>query len=176
MVRASSRPRLAADARLQLISESRREDPSGGGVTRRFWSGPAASTIVAQARRAVMEFAVDRVSSARLIDISLCVSEAVSNAVVHAFEDGRAQRTITISAAVGPDALTVVITDDGTGFQVRSDNAGRGLGLRLIATLSDSLSVARASLGGTEVSISFDLDQESPQRATSGCNAGAART
>jgi hypothetical protein len=54
----------------------------------------------------------------------LCVAEAVSNAVVHAFDESDRRGTITVSATVGPVAVIVVIADHGKEFQVRSDSLG----------------------------------------------------
>ena len=147
-----------AGAGLRLTSASRREHSSGIVLIRKLWTGPAVATIVAEARYVVTGFAAGWVPEARLADIKTCVSEAVANAVVHAYDDGRPAGTISISAAAGPDSLTIVVTDDGVGFKARTDSPGLGLGLPLIGTLSDSLSVARAARGGTEVSIRFDLE------------------
>jgi anti-sigma regulatory factor (Ser/Thr protein kinase) len=159
MVDVRTEPHGEADVRLRLTNGRRRDPAPGRVLSQRTWSGPAVAPIVEQARRAVTEFAATGVSSARLGDFRICVSEAVSNVVVHAFDEGGPRGTITISATVGPDAVIVVITDDGKGFQIRNDSPGLGLGLRLIGTLADSLSVARAARGGTEVSIRFDSDQ-----------------
>ena len=156
---ARTQPRREADARLRLTSESRRAHAREPVLTHKIWSGPAVASIVAQARRAVTEFAAGDVSSARLGDLRICVSEAVSNAVVHAFDKAGSPGMITIRATLGPDAVIVVITDHGKGFEIRRDSAGLGLGLRLIGTLADSWSVARAARGGTEVSIRFDSGQ-----------------
>ena len=152
MVDARTELRREVDARLRLTSESRR----GPALTHRAWAGPAVAPIVAQARRLLTEFVAGSVSSDRLGDLRICVSEAVSNAVVHAFDEAGPRGTITISATLGPDAVLIVIADDGNGFQISSDRPGLGVGLRLIGTLADSLSVTRGAQGGTEVSIRFD--------------------
>jgi anti-sigma regulatory factor (Ser/Thr protein kinase) len=140
-----------------MISASRREDLPGIVRTRGFWSGPARPVIVAHARQAVAAFAAAGLSEARSDDLRICVSEAVTNAVVHAFRDGQLDGTITISAEFGRDALTVTVADDGVGFRPRSDSPGVGLGLPTISALADSLTVVTRPRGGTEVSIAFHL-------------------
>jgi anti-sigma regulatory factor (Ser/Thr protein kinase) len=150
---------IAPTGRLDPGRETCRQDLAAGVRTRVCWAGPAIPAIVAQARRAVGEFAFAGVSSARRADIRLCVSEAVSNAVLHAFDGAGPHGTVTISAEVGVDALDIVVVDGGKGVQPGSDNAGLGLGRPLIAALADWSSVARGERGGTEVAMRFVLDQ-----------------
>ena len=141
-----------------MISESIREDLSGVVRTRAFWSGPATPMIVPQAHRAVAEFATaGGVSGVRLVDIRTCVSEAVTNSVLHAFRDGRTDGMIMVSAQFIREALLVTVADDGIGFLPRSDSRGLGLGLAIIHMLSDAMTIADRARGGTEVSIAFNL-------------------
>ena len=150
-----SAPTLGAS--LQLRSESRREQAAGLIVARRFWSGPSDPAIITQARHAVAEFVSGHVSAARLDDIRLCVSEAVTNAVAHGFAEGRVSGLVTVSASFERGALVIVITDDGQGLKPDSANAGLGLGLPLIAALADDSSVANATSKGTQVSMRFSV-------------------
>ena len=128
-----------------------------------FWSGPAVPETVRQARNAVTDVAAaGGVSGIRLDDVRTCVSEGVTNAIMHAFGDDPSTGTITVCAGFSLDALTIVITDDGRGFLPRDDSPGLGLGLGLIATVSDAMSVANAPGGGTELSIRFNLADAAP--------------
>jgi serine/threonine-protein kinase RsbW/stage II sporulation protein AB (anti-sigma F factor) len=122
------------------------------------WSGPAAPATVGQARHAVAELAAARgISGNRLDDLRMCVSEAVSNAVLHAFGDGRPDGIISISVEFSRDALTLVIRDNGNGLHKRRDSPGLGLGLPIIGALSDAMAIVTAVDGGTELSITFTL-------------------
>lgn len=150
--------RTSDAAGLRLTSETRMERSSGHVRTRAFWSGPAAPALVGQTRHAVAGVAAGGgVTGARLDDIRICVSEAVSNAVMHAFRGDQATGTISVSAQLSPEAFTVVVKDDGIGFAPRSDSPGLGMGLAMIATLADTMSITTAAGGGTEVMVTFDL-------------------
>jgi anti-sigma regulatory factor (Ser/Thr protein kinase) len=94
---------------------------------------PAARESVPAARLAVRNFAggleVD------LHGIELAVSEAVSNAVVHAYGDG-GPGAIELSATASPYELTVVVRDHGTGIAAGGGTPGSGFGLAIIRRLA----------------------------------------
>jgi serine/threonine-protein kinase RsbW len=75
-----------------------------------------------------------------LEDLRLAISEAVTNAVVHAFRDQARPGTVTVSLAVeAGESAEVTIRDDGMGLSRRDDSPGLGLGLGLIARLADQV-------------------------------------
>ena len=89
-------------------------------------------------------------------DIALAVSEALTNAVLHAFVRQPAG-TMTLLAEAAFDALLVRITDDGSGMRSRVDSPGMGLGLNLIGQLTSSAELLPGPRGtGTEVRLRFD--------------------
>ncbi len=108
------------------------------------------------ARRAVVEFAERADASEELIEsVRLVVSEAVTNAVVHAYhEDGG---EVHVAAALASDELWVLIGDDGHGLEVGSRRPGLGMGLALIASECDQFSVVKRSSTGTELRMRFRL-------------------
>jgi anti-sigma regulatory factor (Ser/Thr protein kinase) len=111
---------------------------------------------VARARSAVARFAAEAgVSRRQLDDIRLATSEAVTNAVVHAY--GTQPGSVHLTAAIVDDELWVLIADDGFGLQPRSDRPGLGLGLGLIAQVSDDLAIVPRSSGGIELRMRFSL-------------------
>jgi len=120
-------------------------------------SCPAVAASVGWARKAVAQFAlVAGVHGQRLEEVRLAVSEAVTNAVVYAYDGSPGK--IHVIAAVVSDELWIVIADDGNGMRARpSETRGLGLGLGLIARLSDSLTILTRSSGGVEVRMRFDL-------------------
>ena len=65
----------------------------------------------------------------------LAVSEALTNAVIHAYPDRAGG--IQVRRGLGPTSSSVEITDDGLGLQADTDTPGLGVGLGLIAQLSD---------------------------------------
>ena len=92
----------------------------------------------------------------RLDEIRLAVSEALSNAVLHAYRNGEVGR-LHVTAAVASDELWVLIGDDGRGLHAWNDSQGLGIGLSLISGLSDDFAVVTRASGGTEVQMRFDL-------------------
>jgi serine/threonine-protein kinase RsbW len=92
----------------------------------------------------------------RLEEIRLAVSEALTNAVVHAYRDGEPGR-LHVTAAVAAGELWVLIGDDGRGLHAWNDSRGLGIGLSLISGLSDDFAIVTRASGGTEVQMRFDL-------------------
>ena len=89
-------------------------------------------------------------------DIALAVSEALTNAVVHAFVRQPAG-TMGLLAEAAADVLLIRITDDGSGMTSRADSPGMGIGLHLIAQLTSSVEFRPGPRGrGTELRLRFD--------------------
>jgi serine/threonine-protein kinase RsbW/stage II sporulation protein AB (anti-sigma F factor) len=64
-----------------------------------------------------------------------------------------------VAASVDGDALRVTVRDEGMGIVPRPDSPGLGLGLPLIATLTESLELGKAPDDRTEVTMVFRLEQ-----------------
>ena len=121
---------------------------------------PARAENVAVVRHAFGGFAeVLSVDEQTLADIKLAVTEACTNVVIHAYEDGE-HGMLEVDATIDDDRLTVVIRDRGRGIVPRPDSPGLGLGLPLIATLAESLELGTDDLDHTEVRMTFRLDEE----------------
>src|SRR3954447_12676059 len=90
-----------------------------------------------------------------LSDVKLAVTEACTNVVVHAY-DG-ADGPMQVAADISPEMLAVVVRDEGRGIVPRPDSPGLGLGLPLIATLTESLELGKDADERTEVRMSFRL-------------------
>jgi anti-sigma regulatory factor (Ser/Thr protein kinase) len=88
--------------------------------------------------------------------VALAVSEAVTNAVVHAYVDAPEPGEIEVVAQrTGEDRLEIFVCDDGRGMLPRPDSPGVGLGLPLVATLAESFEVQARTGGGTQVRMAF---------------------
>jgi anti-sigma regulatory factor (Ser/Thr protein kinase) len=111
---------------------------------------------VALARAELARFASRAGAPDRLVDgIRLAVSEAVTNAVRHAYpaEPGE----VRVCARVGDQGLEVVVSDDGCGVHSETNDSGLGLGLALIYEVSDQMTLAPRANGGTDVRMRFSL-------------------
>jgi anti-sigma regulatory factor (Ser/Thr protein kinase) len=104
------------------------------------------------------------VTEQTLSDIKLAVTEACTNVVVHAYEDGE-EGPLDVAATLVDARLIVVVRDRGRGIVPRPDSPGLGLGLPLIATLAESLELGTSADDETEVRMTFRLDEPRVRRA-----------
>jgi serine/threonine-protein kinase RsbW len=113
------------------------------------------------ARHAIGGFAdVLEVPDQTLADVKLAVTEACTNVVVHAYPGG--DGTMGLLATISEDVLRVVVVDQGRGMLPRPDSPGLGLGLPLIATLTESLELGTGEDEQTEVRMTFRLSDIGP--------------
>ena len=123
------------------------------------WTFSAADpNTPAHAREAVRRFAVEHGADAdTLAAIELCVSEAVSNAVVHAYRKLGRCGPVEVEARRPDGYLCVSVRDRGSGMRRRDDSPGLGLGLPLISQAAQGLDVRTAPASGTELLMRFEL-------------------
>jgi serine/threonine-protein kinase RsbW len=91
-----------------------------------------------------------------LSDMKMAVTEACTNVVVHAYDDEAGELEVAMLA--GDDDLTIVVRDHGSGIQpkpARTEPPALGLGLPLIAALSDAFELRGTAGQGTEVRMTF---------------------
>jgi serine/threonine-protein kinase RsbW/stage II sporulation protein AB (anti-sigma F factor) len=119
---------------------------------------PAVAASVAEARNAVSAFAeAAGASGDALAAVTLAVSEAVTNAVLHAYLDREEPGPVEVRARCEADIVVVEVADEGRGMLPRTDSPGLGLGLPLIAQMTASLEVHDREGGGTEIRMAFAL-------------------
>ena len=120
---------------------------------------PARAENVAVVRHAIggLGEALD-LDDQTLSDVKLAVTEACTNAVVHAYPDG--EGPLEVAAYVREERLTLVVRDEGRGIVPRTDSPGLGLGLPLIATLAEALELGTDGEQRTEVRMTFRLGNE----------------
>jgi len=111
---------------------------------------------VAKARHAVLD--IVRGTGAPEQEVALAVSEAVGNAVVHAFRFGKTG-TVRISARRDDSVLVVTVADNGVGMIPDVDNPGLGVGTSLISRLSEEATF-ESSEDGTTVTMRFQVKEE----------------
>lgn len=122
------------------------------------WKVPATAEQIAVLRTEVTEYA-QRVGvvDGRLGDVRLAVSEAVTNAVLHAYRD-RDPGQIRVDARLIDDgSLRIVVEDDGFGPLPRPDSPGLGLGLPTIASVADAVELSAGKAAGAKLSMLFAL-------------------
>lgn len=115
---------------------------------------PAVVGSVHEARHAVADFCVRHALELDHEGIAIAVSEAVGNAVTHAYSDG-AVGAVRVFADLEPAALLIVISDDGRGMTPRTDSTGMGVGLVVIGRVATSLEIDDDSTG-TRLTMRFD--------------------
>jgi len=94
-------------------------------------------------------------SAPRIADLKTVVSEACNNVVLHAYEGEPGPLEVIAEPRSGE--LEVQISDRGKGFRPRAneDDPSLGLGLPLIAALSDSFEISGGAGHGSRTTIRF---------------------
>ena len=125
---------------------------------------PACGKNESFARNVIAGFAVDcSPTLSEIGDIKTAVSEAVTNAVVHAYDGENPDHLIEIAADIDDDGLlTVSVKDFGKGiedveeakqpfFTTAPDEERSGMGFTIIETFMDEMSVESTPGKGTTV-------------------------
>lgn len=120
---------------------------------------PARSDNVAVVRQAVAGLGdALGMDGGRIADLKTVVTEACTNVVLHAYENGAGPLEVLASPA--EDHLDITVRDQGVGFRpfpTEHKEASLGLGLPLIAALSDGFEVSGGARRGTEVRMRLAL-------------------
>lgn len=123
---------------------------------------PARAENVALVRQVLSGMAdVLPVEPTLLADMKTAVTEACNNVVLHAYPDDGG--TLEVQANPDSERVTVVVRDHGEGMQPKSvepDEPSLGLGLPLIAALSDRFEISGGMGLGIEVRMMFRVDAE----------------
>jgi serine/threonine-protein kinase RsbW len=123
------------------------------------WFGPAEVATIGEMRHSVALYAASTgISELMLRDVNICVSEAVTNAVLHAYRDGRAG-VVSVGAETSAHEFVLTVSDDGVGFGARPDSPGLGLGLPTMQAAANSMSIEPQPSGGTRVRMIFALGE-----------------
>jgi serine/threonine-protein kinase RsbW/stage II sporulation protein AB (anti-sigma F factor) len=114
--------------------------PPGVGAMRR--------ELAAFAQRAGMD-------EAGIGSVRLAVSEAATNAVVHAYREDDGE--LSVEAFIDARELVVIVRDTGLGLAPRPDSPGLGLGMPLMASVTKRFQVVSDGRSGTEIHMAFAL-------------------
>lgn len=120
---------------------------------------PARPESIAALRHAVVDFAGSSGASDRQReDIALAVSEAVTNAVIHAYAGDAIPGDVAVQAWMQDRSLEVVVCDEGIGMVPRTDSPGLGLGLPLIGQVTQQIGIGGTeTLSGVRLHMSFAI-------------------
>lgn len=122
---------------------------------------PEGVAVVRQALAGIAD-ALD-FDAAVLADMKMAVSEACTNVVVHAYDD--ADGVLEVDMTADEVGLMIEVRDRGIGIRPQVNHArdvpALGLGLPLIAALSDSFELHGNAGRGTEVRMSFTYTRDS---------------
>jgi anti-sigma regulatory factor (Ser/Thr protein kinase) len=127
-------------------------------VTSARWSFEATPRAPGEGRQAIGELAASAGATARTLgSIAVCVSEAITNVVVHAYRYDDRPGHVELEAEVEGDSLRVRVRDQGHGLVPRLDSPGLGLGLPLISQMAATSEIVSPEHGGTEIIMRFNL-------------------
>jgi serine/threonine-protein kinase RsbW/stage II sporulation protein AB (anti-sigma F factor) len=110
-------------------------------------------TSIGEVRREVVSFA-ERHMLGEPGDVALAITEAATNAVLHAYRGG-SSGSMRVVACARSDGLVVVVRDYGCGMQPNPDSPGLGLGLSVIGAVAHEVNIERPDDGGTRIRIHF---------------------
>jgi serine/threonine-protein kinase RsbW len=119
---------------------------------------PAKPEYITLGRLALTAIAgVRPVSDETLHDLKLALTEACTNSVRHAYENGR-EGNVEIVYELQPDRLVIEVGDEGAGFEPLDDSNGDegeleegGLGIEIIRALADEVEIGPREEGGSRL-------------------------
>lgn len=87
-------------------------------------------------------------------DILIAVGEACANVVLHAYADAPAG-VLDVRGGTEDGHVVIVIRDTGPGIVPRPQSSGLGMGLPLMAALTERMETGHADDGAHEVRLTF---------------------
>ena len=121
-----------------------------------YWKAHPGPHEVSRIRHAIADYTLSQGVPQHLVDdVSLAVSEVVSNCIIHAYPQGHDDGEIMITATVNGAEVTIRVVDDGVGLVPRVDSPGAGLGLAIAGKVARRMVVECPQRGGTEVRMTF---------------------
>jgi serine/threonine-protein kinase RsbW len=118
---------------------------------------PARAEYVALCRLALTGLARTRALAPEIVaDLKLALTEACSNSVRHAYEEGR-EGIVEVRYELTDDRIAVEVTDDGAGFdpdvieRAQEELDEGGLGIAIIRAVTDELEIGVRPQGGSRL-------------------------
>jgi anti-sigma regulatory factor (Ser/Thr protein kinase) len=117
---------------------------------------------VSLARTVLMRF-TERAGAPKTVRsaLAVAVTEACANVVLHAYADRDTPGELEVRACVAGAVLVVEVADEGRGMVPHIESPGLGLGLPLIAEMSDVFEIlAHRDRSGVVVRMHFNIARE----------------
>ena len=120
---------------------------------------PARAQSIARLRHLAVGFARDNgATQAQCDDIALAVSEAVTNAVTHAYIGSDLPGDVQLRASIDHGQLIVLVCDSGNGVSPNTNQTPTGLGLLLIACVTERYELtSREPMRGLQMRMVFAI-------------------
>jgi serine/threonine-protein kinase RsbW len=138
-------------SRGELDSEPMASRENGNGVV--ALTIPARAEYIALCRLALTGLARTRALQEEVVaDLKLALTEACSNSVRHAYEEGR-DGVVQVSYRLRDDRIEVEVADDGAGFdpavleRAQRELDEGGLGIAIIRAVTDELEIGSSPEG-----------------------------
>lgn len=100
-------------------------------------------------------FAECEIDNDRALYLGLIVNELVTNAIKHAFPDGRGEIRATLTCS--PDRLALIICDNGRGKEAAADDSHAGLGTRLLHMMIGRIRGTMEELAGPGTAYRIEI-------------------
>lgn len=118
---------------------------------------PARPEFIALGRLALTGLARTRALSQEVVaDLKLALTEACSNSVRHAYDEGR-RGIVQIRYELSPEKFVIEVDDEGSGFDPQTIERAQeeldegGLGIAIIRALTDELEIGSRPEGGSRL-------------------------
>jgi anti-sigma regulatory factor (Ser/Thr protein kinase) len=120
------------------------------------WVAPATAGEVGRMRRAAATAAAEHGLAGRALEqFELAVSEALTNAVLHAYP-GRSG-PVSLELECDDAEIRATIADEGMGIRANDDHRGLGVGLGIMASAADFCEIRSRRGSGVAVMVGFEL-------------------
>lgn len=116
-------------------------------------SVPAEADQLTAIRQAACAFA-EQHRVGRPVDVALAVGEACANVITHAYRD-QSSGPLHLSGDVDAERVYLAVADEGSGLAPHPDSPGLGLGLPIIARVTDHFEITQRAPSGTTVVMGF---------------------
>src|SRR5215470_15414740 len=120
-------------------------------------TAPARADEVGRMRRAASAAAAAHGLGGRALEhLELAVSEALTNVVLHAYEDAPGPMSVEVESDA--ETIRVTVTDDGGGIAAHAGHRGAGMGLGILASVADFCEIRSRRGSGVEVVLGFQRE------------------